>query len=772
MSEGHQHFNPFPGLRPFTEEEDYLFFGREEQTNALLRRLRQTRFLAVVGTSGSGKSSLVLAGLLPALYGGVMTQAGSSWRVATLRPGNNPIRALAQALCQPNVFGRPEEDESQAIHTMPQAIITETTLRRSALGLGEVVQQARLAAGENLLVVVDQFEEIFRFKALAQGTHGADDCAAFVKLLLEASRAPAPPIYVVLTMRSDFLGDCAQFRDLPEAINNGQFLIPRMTRDQRRQAIEGPVAVGGATMTPRLMQRLLNDVGDNPDQLPILQHALMRTWHNWQHDHPGPDAALDLPHYEAIGGMALALSQHADEVYHSLPDDHSRAIAAKLFKALTDKGLDNRGIRRPTRLHDLCAMGAATHAEVTVVLEAFRQPSCSFLVPPAHVPLTADSVIDISHESLMRVWKRLNDWVEEEAHSTRVYRRLAETAALYQTGHAGLWHDPDLQLALDWQAENRPTEAWAVRHHPGFSTAMRFLRESSKAREADRQKEEAERQRELEQARLIAEERAQRLSAQEKSATRLRRMLVGLAIVLAFALGAAAVAIRQTNIAWEQTYIAQEKTRISAALMMAASTYKYLHDHLDIALLLSLEAFKTEKSTETREAVLTGLTSTPRLLSFLHGPRGHRERVWSLAFSPDGQTLASASDDTTIILWDVATRAPHGEPLRGHAQPVLSLAFSPDGQTLASSSADNTVILWDVAAHTPHGQPLRGHQEHVWSVAFSPDGKTLASGSDDNTIIVWDVATRTPRGDPLTRHRGPVMDVAFSPDGQTLASSH
>jgi hypothetical protein len=259
----------------------------------------------------------------------VMTQAGSSWRVATLRPGNNPIGALAQSLCRPDVFGRPEEDDPQA---MPQAIITETTLRRSALGLGQVVQQARLAEGENLLVVVDQFEELFRFKALAQGTHRADDCAAFVKLLLEASRAPDSPIYVVLTMRSDFLGDCAQFRDLPEAINTGQFLIPRMTRDQRRQAIEGPVAVGGATMTPRLIQRLLNDVGDNPDQLPILQHALMRTWNNWQHDHRG-DGALDLPHYEAIGGMALALSQHADEVYHSLPDDHSRAVATPLFKA-------------------------------------------------------------------------------------------------------------------------------------------------------------------------------------------------------------------------------------------------------------------------------------------------------------------------------------------------------------------------------------------------------------------------------------------------------
>jgi hypothetical protein len=179
----------------------------------------------------------------------------------------------------------------------------ETTLRRSSLGLVEATRQAQLDNDTNLLVLVDQFEEIFRLSRARRGIKAIDDqAAAFVKLLLEAIGQGEYPIYIALTMWSDFLGDCAQFRDLPEALNRSQFLIPRMTRDQQREAIEGPVAVGGATIEPRLVQRLLNDMGDDPDQLPILQHALMRTWDTWCKD-GGPEIPLDLAHYEAIGTM-------------------------------------------------------------------------------------------------------------------------------------------------------------------------------------------------------------------------------------------------------------------------------------------------------------------------------------------------------------------------------------------------------------------------------------------------------------------------------------
>ncbi|MGJ3252660.1 MAG: hypothetical protein ACFE0J_16250, partial [Elainellaceae cyanobacterium] len=449
--------NPFPGLRPFDVTQSHLFFGRDGQTDEILKRLRQHKFLAIVGTSGSGKSSLVRAGLLPSLHSGFMVQAGSSWRVAVMRPGDSPIANLSQALNDPEVFGV-EGDDAHLY-----ALFTETTLRRGALGLVEVTQQARMSPYENLLVVVDQFEELFRFKQSLQNKDAGDEASAFVKLLLAATQQDTVPIYVVLTMRSDFLGDCSQFRDLPEALNDSQYLVPRMTRDQRQSAIEGPVAVGGATIAPRLVNRLLNDMGDNPDQLPILQHALMRTWDVWEQDH-APDEPIDLRHYDATGGMAKALSNHADEIYHGLSDDRSRHICELMFKRLTEKASDGRGIRRPTRIQEICAVAGATPAEVIAVANAFRGAGKSFLMPPVKQTLNEQTLLDISHESLMRVWQRLDDWVDEEGRSAQIYRRLAETASMHEQGRAGYLRDPELGIALNWREENQPNEAWAERY--------------------------------------------------------------------------------------------------------------------------------------------------------------------------------------------------------------------------------------------------------------------------------------------------------------------
>jgi tetratricopeptide (TPR) repeat protein len=489
--------NPFPGLRPFESNEDHLFFGRDGQSDELLRRLRRSRFLAVLGTSGSGKSSLVRAGMLPSLFGGLMTQAGSGWRVALFRPGHDPIGNLATALTDPQVFETSPEDAAI------QKTITEATLRRSALGLVEATRQARIPENENLLVVVDQFEEIFRFRRTSKREGPEDEAAAFIKLLLEAKRQTAVPIYIVITMRSDFLGDCAQFRDLPEAINDGQYLIPRMTRDQRREAITGPVAVGGGEISGRLVNRLLNDVGDNPDHLPILQHALMRTWDLWTSDRLNGEA-IDLRHYEAVGTMADALSRHADEAYAELPDDQSRALAEKLFKNLTERGPDNREIRRPTRVSEISAIAEATPAAVISVIEPFRRAGRSFLMPPASVPLTADSLIDISHESLIRGWERLRKWVDEEARSAQIYRRIAQTAVLYEEGGAGLWHDPDLALALRWRDTNRPNAVWAQHYHPRFDSAMSFIDASKTANEAEIAERENKRRRDVRRTRIFA----------------------------------------------------------------------------------------------------------------------------------------------------------------------------------------------------------------------------------------------------------------------------
>ncbi|PSN18199.1 hypothetical protein C7271_13810, partial [filamentous cyanobacterium CCP5] len=475
--------NPFPGLRPFELDEEHLFFGREGQADELLMRLSRTRFLGVVGTSGSGKSSLVRAGLLPSLHSGFL--ASSSWRVGILRPGNAPIGNLAAALNAPEVFGIEATDDDAII----RAALMESTLRRGALGLVEVTKQARMEPHENLLVVADQFEELFRFKQQARSTEAENEAAAFVKLLLAAVNQREVPVYVVLTMRSDFLGDCAQFRDLPETLNDSQYLIPRLTRDQLTRAIEGPVAVGDAEITPRLVNRLLNDVGDDPDQLPILQHALMRTWDYWVAQDNSREP-LDFEHYDATGGMAQALSRHADQIYEGLPDNRSRQIAETLFKCLTDRGADNREIRRPTPLAEICAVAEASAEEVIDVVNEFRGPGRSFLMPPLGVALTAASVIDISHESLMRNWTQLKGWVEEEARSANIYRRLAETAALYEQGRAGYLRDPELGIALNWRQEQQPNKVWAQRYAANFDEAMKFLVASAKTQNVEIQEQE------------------------------------------------------------------------------------------------------------------------------------------------------------------------------------------------------------------------------------------------------------------------------------------
>jgi len=401
--------NPFPGLRPFSEDEEHLFFGRENQVDAMVDKLAETHFLAVIGTSGSGKSSLVNCGLRPALRQGLMARAGTAWRMAQFRPGNDPIGAMARALARDGVLFH--EDAAAGLTL---AEIIETTLRMSKLGLIDICEQAALDKGVNLLVVVDQFEELFRYRQLGAAGRGGDqriseEAAAFVNLLLEAGERAVGQIFIVLTMRSDFLGDCTQFPGLAEAINAGQYLVPRMTRDERRAAIEGPVRVGGAEIASVLLTRLVNDVGDNPDQLSILQHALNRTWARWQ-DEGGGNGPLDLAHYEAIGTMAHALDQHAEQAYAELGATRQQQICEKLFKALTDKATDPRGVRRPTTLGELCVLGDATAVEVAEVIAVFRDPSRSFLMPPAGEALEAETVIDISHESLMRVWQRLIKW--------------------------------------------------------------------------------------------------------------------------------------------------------------------------------------------------------------------------------------------------------------------------------------------------------------------------------------------------------------------------
>ncbi|HEV7473456.1 MAG TPA: hypothetical protein VGN90_05355 [Pyrinomonadaceae bacterium] len=762
--------NPFPGLRPFESSETHLFFGRDGQSEELLRRLRRTRFLAVVGTSGSGKSSLVRAGLLPALQGGLMASAGSDWRIAILRPGGDPIGNLARALASPAVLGSPNDKGDNM-----QAVMAETTLRRSSLGLVEFVSRARTKLDdsgqplfpdyENLLIVVDQFEELFRFKQLIEEENSKEDAAAFVKLLLEAvGQQNEKKIYVVLTMRSDFLGDCSQFFELPEAINNGQYLIPRMTRDERREAISGPVAVGQGVISEPLISQLLNDVGDNPDQLPIMQHALMRTWDHWLSHRNG--RPMDIPDYNAIGGMAEALSRHADEAYAELSDSQ-KAIAEKLFKGLTEKGADNREIRRPMEVQEICELTGADEAAVIAVVEVFRSEGRSFLMPPptdaltdTPVHLNRESLIDISHESLIRNWERLKTWVDDESRSARVYRRLAETAVLHKEGGAGLWRDPDLGVALTWRQQSNPNKVWAKRYHPEFPLAMSFLDESVAARDAQLASEEARRKKEINRTRLTA-----------------------LVCVLGFLVstGMGVFAYGRMGVAEK----AQDQARKGEKLALeAVNENRRLLYSSDMG--LAQTAFEENNSARAQE-LLSRYTYDPtkpvllvgdRKLEATEDLRGFEwDYLWGLvnrklktlklaedstaakadassASSPDADipaasvafwdnVIATSGSDKIVRLW---ARDSNREPIKlpAHNEPVTSLALS--SSYLVAVGGRNAVEI------RPFGSPRGGIMDYPYEVKdtiklkgindrialnFSTDGHYLAVGNG-GTFILWD----------------------------------
>jgi WD40 repeat protein/energy-coupling factor transporter ATP-binding protein EcfA2 len=490
--------NPFPGLRPFKIEESHLFFGREGQSDEVLLKLSKHRFVGVIGPSGSGKSSFIYCGVMPILYGGFLTDASPDWEVVVTRPGAGPIDNLAESLLKNNPEYTGADPEEKKI----KKTIFSTLLKSSSLGLVEAIEQGRKNKDVNYLVLVDQFEELFRFKD-GQDANSVNETLAFVNLLIEAVNYPDAPIYVAITMRSDFIGDCAQFPDLTRKINDSHYLIPQMTRDQKRRAIEGPVAVGGAKISPRLTQQLLNDLGDNPDQLPILQHALMRTWSYWGKYKDFDEEPVDLKHYESIGTMSEALSMHANEAFDELTEDQKR-ICEILFKAITEKRGENFGIRRPTKLNEIAAIADVSEEDVAGVLDKFREPGRSLLTPAHGMPLHGRAIVDISHESLMRIWVRLKNWVDDEADAVQMYTRLAEAASMYQVGKAGLWRPPDLQLALNWQAKHKPTLVWGQRYNPAFERTMIFLEYSKKEWETEQRIKELEQKRKLQRARIVA----------------------------------------------------------------------------------------------------------------------------------------------------------------------------------------------------------------------------------------------------------------------------
>lgn len=762
--------NPFPGLRPFRRDEADLFFGRDAQCDEMVRRLARRRFLAVVGTSGSGKSSLVRAGLLPALDGGFMAEAGSHWRMAILQPQDDPIGGLARAIVDTGALA------PLGMAAPAAASVVETTLRRSGLGLVEAARLARLAPHESWLVVVDQFEELFRFAGLAKDQRDADDAPAFVKLLLEAAHQRDVPLYVVITMRSDFLGDCSRFRELPEAISDSQYLVPRLNRDELRAVVTGPVGVRGGRIAAGLVQRLLNEVGDDPDQLPVLQHALMRTWSHWSRRSPEMSAA-DL---DAVGGMDEALSRHADEAYAALIDHADRAIAARLFKCLCELEPSQREVRRPTRLGVIAAVAHVEVDDVVRVVDVFRAPGRAFLMPPHGVALGADDPVDIAHESLIRQWQRLRTWVQEEAESAAVYEDIVDAARRYPH-QGGLWAGPDLARGLAWQAQEQPSPAWADRYGPGLTDALAFLRQSATAEDTRARTEQARldaelaaRDRELQQAQALAENEKQRADAQ-------RRFNGALILLLLFTAAAAVFGWRQNVALKDERDRARRNETAAVMARVMATSVAALNTDPELGLLIAMKALESPTVASSPAApgladAMSRAMSVSRMRKWLVIGDGSKS-LRLVAYSAGGELLATEGPGNTIDIRDAETAEPLGAPLVHDAE-LTAMAFAPalvaldaagPPQNLLATASGNTVKLRAVGS-APAEKSLV-HEAVVQRLEFDGTGQRLATAQDDGLISVWDVRTGAvvPTRAEI-RHQN-LVGLSFSRDGKFIATA-
>ncbi|WP_405568772.1 helix-turn-helix domain-containing protein [Streptomyces phaeochromogenes] len=682
---------PYRGLARFETGDSGLFFGREQLTADLVGLLRRRRFAAVFGPSGSGKSSLLRAGLIPALQQAQEPDLRPA-AIRILTPGERPARSHAP-------------------------LLTPATPRD-----GSTVADT--------FVIVDQFEEVFTL------CHDAAERAHFIDLLLTAQQ-PESRLRVLLAVRGDFYGRCAEHRDLAEALRDANLLAGAMSPTELRDAVVKPATAAGLTVERALTTRLVKEVTDAPGGLPLLSHALLETWRRRR------GKTLTMAGYEAAGCLDGAIARTAEKVYGRFTGDQA-AAARRVLLRLVAPGDGAPDTRRPAERAELPGTGRDDTAEVVEALAGSRL-------------LTLDGgTVEIAHEALITAWPRLRGWIEEDRERLRVHRNLTEAAHAWQ------------ELGREEGALSRGSRLAAAQEH--FGGAQR------------------EDLNDLEHAFLDASR-----DHEQKGRRRYRLVLTAVTAALCLALVAAGLAVGQ----WQSSVTAQH---LAQSRQLAAQSGALLDSEPDLASLLAVHAYRTSPTREATAALfaaaalplrkrLTGGTEpvdsialSPDGRTVAANSRDGKVRIWSLpggqlrhtlvgydsgevaAFSPDGRTLAVASAGgagAVITLWDPVT----GRKLRTLTVPdgsVRGMAFSPDGRTVAASSP-RAVRVWDVAT----GRLRHSFTSDPEAVAFGPDGRTVSVAGRNGRVQLWDLATGRTRTAHNSRSKG--ASVAFSPDGRTYA---
>jgi hypothetical protein len=477
---------PYPGLRPFNEDEWAIFFGREVHAAEAIARVKRHGMVMVHGSSGCGKSSLIRASVLPSLETDHDVD-GRAWRTATMRPSQGPLGRLAEILGE--TLPPPPASADQPLGDP----VGWDKLVLMGGGLVSVIE-ASLAAngGGSLCLLVDQFEEIFRW---ARERSDAE-VRLFIEFLMQAA-APrdggAPRLMIILTMRSDYLGQCAIYDGFAELLNERQYLLPKLDEFGLLRAIHEPATLYGGEVTSGAARQLLSAVSGELDALPVLQHALMRAYLDVRGTEERGAWVIDADALAAVGGARGALQLHAEEVFAAATGGRRdpetgeagggdpRLVEATewMLRALTDIDVDLRAIRRPCCVSDLAAVSGVTREEAVAILDRFRAPDCNFIGPYLGEPLDDDTIVDIGHEALIRRWRRLSSEAIDPATNQKrglihkefldglIWRTLVTQADAYASDHKAVLSPAAAHTRLEWYKGIEKRKEWTARYAPG-----------------------------------------------------------------------------------------------------------------------------------------------------------------------------------------------------------------------------------------------------------------------------------------------------------------
>ncbi|WP_438026678.1 nSTAND1 domain-containing NTPase [Sorangium sp. So ce233] len=731
LSEGE---SPFAGLFSFQEADAARFFGRDRDITAMAVRLRSQQLLVIAGPSGAGKSSLARAGVIPALK-----RSSDRWEPFILRPGRRPLSALADVLEQV-AEAPPASASAGAAASSPELLDHDglvATLRTQPGVLGARLRARCRRDGprRRALLFVDQLEELYTLGA------APEERAAFVACLEGVADDASSPLRVLLAVRSDFLDRLAEHRDFMSGVTRGLWFLPPMGRDDLREALTRPLGAAGYRFeTAEMVEHMLGTLESTRSPLPLLQFTAGKLW-------DARDRArrlLTQASYEQIGGVAGALSAHADAVLSALPPREQRLVRAVLLRLVTPER--TRAVVSLDELQELAPGGEGDGAEaIAHVVQHLAGARLLLLGAGGEAGderggERGGPTVELVHESLIERWPKLGQWLTESQQDAQLVARLRVAAQQWEAsgGDEGLlWRDRTAEEARAWYERRRAEQgAGAARVELG-KREERYLR-----------------------AVVALAERARRLRLRFRMGV-LVAIGAAAAVVLQLVMNASLQAAQAAR-AHQQAARAQAEVREARNATRMVKAHELQDDPTTVlAILRELDPPDVPRGwADLARRALNSFVARALL--------SHTDLVLYASYSPDGRRIVTACADETVRVWNADGT---GEPviLRGHEDRVSSATFSRDGKRIVTASNDKTVRVWN-ADGTGNPVVLRGHKDGVTSAAFSPDGKRVVSGSYDGTVRVWS-ADDTGESMLLGRDVGVIYSAAFSPDGKRIVAA-